>query len=374
VFRSTLVMMLAQMGSLNALEQAGNKAQKESKRAFWKRWIGGTLPSADTIGRVSSQLQCDGVRAIQRHLYSRLKRNKALRPAVGNRFSLLIDGHESSASYLRYCTDCLRRLIHTKKADRIQYYHRNVTAVLACKDFPLLLDVELQQPGEDEVAAAKRLLQRVLNDYPRAFDIIAADGLYVRQDFFRLALDHGKEVIATLKDERRDLLKDARGLFGCQPPVTSHHGPSLRQCWDIEHFTSWTQLGEEVRVVRSLETTTLSHHKPPQTEQVTSDWIWATTASSHKLSTEMVIAYGHGRWDIENKELNELVTYWHADHLYKHNATAIVAFWLLTMLAYNLFHAFIYRNLKPVVRRRYSKLHLARVTAAEIYCLPPQPT
>ena len=43
---------------------------------------------------------------------------------------------------------------------------------------------------------------------------------------------------------------------------------------------------------------------------------------------------------------NELVNGWHADHIYKHDPTAIEAFTLLAFLAYNLFHAFLACNLK----------------------------
>ena len=46
---------------------------------------------------------------------------------------------------------------------------------------------------------------------------------------------------------------------------------------------------------------------------------------------------------------------------------AMEAFWLLTMLAYILFHAFIGRNLKPVFRHRHTKRHLAELITAEIY-------
>jgi len=42
----------------------------------------------------------------------------------------------------------------------------------------LVLDAEPQRPGEGEVAAALRLLERVLTRYPRAFDVVLADGRY----------------------------------------------------------------------------------------------------------------------------------------------------------------------------------------------------
>jgi hypothetical protein len=45
VARSLFVMTLARLGSLNALEQTGQSS-------MWRRYLGGPLPSADTLGRV----------------------------------------------------------------------------------------------------------------------------------------------------------------------------------------------------------------------------------------------------------------------------------------------------------------------------------
>lgn len=138
VVGSALVMELAQMGSLNALSQTGGNC-------FWKDWLPeGVLPSADTIGRVFDLIEVHTLRFILKHVYSRLKRNKALRPALhDNLFAVIIDGHESTASYLRCCSDCLEREIKTVSGIKIQYYHRHVTAVLLCKGFVLLLDLKI---------------------------------------------------------------------------------------------------------------------------------------------------------------------------------------------------------------------------------------
>jgi hypothetical protein len=173
--------------------------------------------------------------------------------------------------------------------------------------------------------------------------------------------------VSVLKDERRDLIQDARGLFKTEEPTVVWYGNKKRQCWDIEHFNSWPQVGREVRVVRSLETTTIRRQVSKKQEQETSDWIWVSTLSKARICTENVINLGHARWDIENKELNELVNDWQVDHVYRHHPVAIEAFWLIIMLAYNLFHAFINLNLKPDVRYKYSCLSWAKVIASEIY-------
>ena len=102
-------------------------------------------------------------------------------------------------------------------------------------------------------------------------------------------------------------------------------------------------------------------------EKNISDWIWAGTISKEKLPTEAFVELAHNRWKIENNGFNELVNYWHADHVYRHDPVAIEAFWLLTMLAFILFHAFINLNLKPQIRYKHTKLHWAKLLTAELY-------
>ena len=210
-------------------------------------------------------------------------------------------------------------------------------------------------------------MERIFKNYPRAFELILADGLYTQAPFIKMAKKHGKKVITVLKDERRDLFRDAMGIFGSMEPTISQDGQTQKQCWDVEHFKTWTQLDEEIRVVRSLETTTVCRQKDKKEEEKRSDWVWAVTASQSMLSSNAVVAFGHKRWTIENECFNELVNDWAADHIYKHDPVAIVAFWLITMLAYNLFHAFIHYNLKPQLRKGHTKRYWAQVMAAVLY-------
>ncbi len=48
-------------------------------------------------------------------------------------------------------------------------------------------------PGEDEVCCAMQLLTRVLEAYPRAFDLVLADALYATAPFFNFLIDRGKQ-------------------------------------------------------------------------------------------------------------------------------------------------------------------------------------
>ena len=145
--QTTLVMFWAQLGSLHAVETV-------SGARFWPRfWLGQSLCSIDTIGRIHPQLRAADLRQGLHQVYERLKRNKALPLNLGHDVAVL-DGHESHASYRRHCSGCLQRTIHGAPGDEIQFYHRHVTLMLLPGSPPghaplrLLLDAEPQQPPE----------------------------------------------------------------------------------------------------------------------------------------------------------------------------------------------------------------------------------
>jgi len=115
VVRSVVVMFLARLGSLNALEPS------KSSRAL-SAWVGAEPPSADSLGRIAALLNHDQLRQVNHELYTRLKRNKALEAPKHGLIALCVDGHESHATYLRTCPDCLTRTVHTANGERIQYY------------------------------------------------------------------------------------------------------------------------------------------------------------------------------------------------------------------------------------------------------------
>jgi len=360
VVRAVVVMFLGRLGSLNALEQT-------RPSSFWRRWLGDEMPSADTIGRVCGLVERDALRAILRQEYTRLKRMKALGPPSHGLMMAVVDAHECGASFRRCCAGCLRRVVHTKEGDRIQSYHRYVALRLVGQDISIMLDIEPIRPSEDELAAARRLVERAVQLYPRAFDVVAGDGLYGNTEWFQFLRSPDLYGLAVLKENRPNLLEDARTLFGFRAGTDLSEGSLQRRCWDSEDFTSWPELAQRVRVVRSLETRTVRRQRDDRTETLTADWYWVTDLPMLQAPTRAVVRMGHDRWNIENQGFNELVNRWHADHLYRHQPTAVLVFTLLAMLCLNLFVAFYYRNLKAAARQQVSTLHVARLIVAELY-------
>lgn len=361
VVQSTLAMMLARLGSLNALEQTAGGS-------FWKKLLGTELPSADTLGRVYPTMAAGPIRRMQHELYARLKRIKALDPPEHGLMVAVLDGHETHATRRRCCSGCLERRLHTNTGERTEYYHRLVHMNLVGGERCLQLDAEPIQAGEDEVAAALRLLDRVIQSYPRAFDVVAGDALYARSDFFNHVRSLGKHALAVLKDENRDLMKDARGLWEQTTPAVRDLDGVHYQLWDQQGFTTWPQCQHPVRVVRSLETTQVKRQLDRKREEQTVEWAWVSTLPASSASTMTMVKTGHSRWSIENQSFNEMVTRWHGNHVYKHDGQAMLVCWLLLSVAVNLFTAFYQRNLKPAVRRLYDTLAIARQMLSEL-CL-----
>src|SRR6266852_3848745 len=317
VVKSSLVLFWARMGSSNAWEQVG-------RARFWQRWLGERAFSADTLGRVHALLDANGLRQGIHDVYECLKRNKAL-PDIYGLGVVVLDGHESHASYLRHCSGCLQRTIHGAGGDRIQFYHRQVTL------------------------------------------LVLADALYARAPFFNFLLARGKHALVVLKEERRDLYQDVAGLFDHVAPQPGSY--RSRQCnwWDFPDLLSWPQVQAPVRVVRSVETYTVRRQLDKQDEPQTSDWIWATTLPPVQVPVDRIVHLGHQRWDIENYGFNELANEWHSDHVFKHDPDAIACFLLVAFLAYNIFHAFLARNVKPAARQGKTQIFWAKLIAAQLY-------
>lgn len=353
-----LLIFLARLGSINAMSQ-------RRANAFYVKWLGGPLPGADVSGDVAATMDLGHLRELLQHVHARLKRNKGFpRSMEGFRF-LILDGHEGVSSYKRTWKKCLERIVHFAKGDCTQYYFRYVAAYLTNGKEFLMLDAESQLPGEGEIACAQRLLTRVFENYPRAFDVVCGDNLYMDPALWKLVRSHKKHIIAVLKNENRDLMVDARSLFENIEPSVFEDGKVRRQCWDLDGFTTWPQCGEQVRVVYSREDRTIKRQKNAENELCVSEWFWVTSLAPEQASTKTIVRAGHGRWGIENQGFNELSNQWHGDHAFKYNAHALIACTLLLFIAYNLFHAFIERNLKPEARAGRTQKYWADLIAAD---------
>lgn len=342
--------------SFNALEQDLRRPHR------WDRWVAGRKPSADTLGRVLSQVSLDPLRTLLGTVNRIAWRTKAIHSRPGEAYRVVaVDGHELSASRARCCAQCLRREVKVGGAPVVEYYHRVVVAQWVGVTPPAILDLERVAPGEGEVVAARRLLERIVPHYGRLLDVIVADALYLEAPFIRMVLEAGKHVVVVMKQEARELYQEAAELRALVPPQVMEDGPRSTRLWDLPELTSFSTLGCPMRVVWAEEVTTKATRVGGQRQVVVEEhtWVWVTDLPAPVVRPTAIQRWGHARWDLENRGFNELATLWHMDHCFIHHPVAMDALLLTLAVAFLTTYLFFERNLKPAARRHLTRLALA---------------
>lgn len=374
IFLVTFGMFAMRMRSLNTAEQSLRAPSR------WEEYVGKKIPSADDIGYVMARFALDELRDILAVIAHKVKRRKILKWL--SKYAYLkpywvaaLDGHELFSSYKRCCDKCLKREVETAKGKKTQYYHKIVMLQMVGVSPALTLDVEPVLPGEDEVAAALRIVKRIRKRYPRFIDILTVDALYLGAPFFKQLRKEGFHVVAVIKQENRDLYKDVEGLIKITEPEIINNGNREIKIWNLNGLTSWGQLETTVRVVcteeREIKNVRIAGKW--ETEEIVSNWYWATTLPSDQVKPELIYDCGHARWDIENRGFNDLSTNWGMNHCFHHEPNAIMGFLLVLFIAYVLTTIFFTRNLKPAFRKGKTKIFLALLLLCDLMNLQGKP-
>ncbi|MBW2148850.1 MAG: transposase [Deltaproteobacteria bacterium] len=261
----------------------------------------------------------------------------------------------------RHCPQCSQRTIMVKGQKLVEYYHRGVVCHFIGSALAVPLDEEMIRPGEGEVVAARRLLERVVRTYGRFFQAVVVDGLYLEAPFINFCQEHGKHVIAVLKGQHRVLLQDAQGLFSQMAPQVWQEPRRTVMLWEEEGFESCEGISTPLRVLYAQEIENKRSGVAGKWihTQETHHWLWATTIPASLMHARQLWEAAHRRWDIENDLFNTLSTHFSLDHCFRHHPTAILNFILTLFIAYVLLQSFYHRNLKPQRRAGFTLIGVA---------------
>ena len=356
---SLLLGAVLRVGSLLAL-------QAQTGRRGWQRQVGWQrVISDDAFGYVLERYRLEDWRAVLVAINRTLKANKAFASAqIQGLLVVALDANEQFKSRCRCCPECCQRSLEVKDATGqprtvTEYYHRQVYAQLHGPDFSVILDLEPIRPGEDEAAAALRLLGRMRRLYgPRFFDVVSVDAWYATGPFLGAVRKLGWGVVSVLKQERYEIYQEATVLSREQRPQTlrgEDRTVDLREVKDLNFGAAGP-----VRVVLAEERWTQRQQWAGHYERVArlSQWRWLVTAELDGYGPEVIWRAGHQRWGVENHAFNELTQHYHLTHCPHHEPVAILAWLLIRVLGFNLFELFV---------RLHGKLwRQGRVTLAEL--------
>ncbi len=210
--------------------------------------------------------------------------------------------------------------------------------------------------AEGETTAAQLFIGDVVRRHGRVVDILTFDALYAQAPVIHACLDHRIDVVIRMKEERRIIMQDAKGLFDARPADwewTERDADGHRvqvKAWDEESLSSWPQVRAPMRmvkVIRATEKTVLVGRKKQAETEVMERWM-ATTCSQQAVPVKMVHRIAAARWNIENNGVHDLKTYWHMDHPFVHDPIAIQAWLGILIIAANLVYTYVYGHLHHV--------------------------
>lgn len=325
--------------------------EAETKLPQWQRWVGYGHPiSHDTFRYVSARLDVGRLRRGAAWINRKLKRGKAFEACkLKGLLICSLDANEQFCSDHRCCPDCMSREITCKNAQgqeikKIQYYHKQVYAQLSGPQLSVILDFEPMRQGEEECAAALRLLRRLRKTYGRRFfNVVVIDSWYANGPFLKAVVEElGWPAVAVLKQERYEIYQEALALSGGPPDLEVDRDGRQVAIWDVPALRFSDSYTDPVRVVRARETWVERQRVGGEWKQVAKEqnWLWVVAGELDGYDGSTIRDIGHLRWKVENNAFGELTQHWQLTHCSHHHPAAVVALLYIKIIAFILFHAF----------------------------------
>jgi hypothetical protein len=131
----------------------------------------------------------------------------------------------------------------------------------------------------------------------RYCDIVVVDALYAVAPFMNTVLEQNKDILVKVKQENREIIKDAEGLFKCREPdlvlknVKVHKEAEASydvKIWDEEGFRVWSGVKRPLRCLKIEET----RLKNGRIEETYTEYL-VTSCPRRECSTCHVAVNGH---------------------------------------------------------------------------------
>lgn len=339
-----ILMFVLQFPSLNQFESL-----RPGQQLRLRHMIGmgsGKIPHRDALEDMAERLNVDELRALNWYIVRKQRKNKVFRQsAIDDLVAVAVDGIETYNSDKKQCEDCQTRR-HNNGV--VSFLHRFVVLVRIGGRSHTVIDVDMLVPRdgdnkqEGELTGGKRLIENNRAVLGHFADVVVGDALYFAAPFLNVVKACGMAAVIRLEDKTRKpfviALKWIRSGH--------YHALTFKERDGRKHLISVTAAdvrdvpmarykGKTIRVIRFIEHDETNPNAKDKT-------LWAATTLPIEKTAHTVWKLVHARWDIENDVFNQIVVYYHAKHMYCHNA--VEQFIWFIMIAFNLREAYLLRN------------------------------
>ncbi len=342
------------LGSLllgQVLRESSHHAIEALVHSAARRAMGVARPFGDdALGYFTERLAPGPMRQAVVTVVRGAKRNKAFE--ASRWIGLALDGTGTGGSAAWHCLLC-HPITNTAGAVLGHTHHLSLISVVGT-GLTLPFDVEPYGPGDSELRASERLLERAVGTLGRRFaDYVVVDGAYANAPFLHRVRAHGLHVVARLKDNLPTLANTARQHFEAQPPQqTFQVGADRVEIWDADGFDPWESLNwVTVRVLRYRQ------YKP---DGRIFEAYWLTDWPTAQIGSRALFGVAKSRWEIENQGFNVAKNGHDLEHVHHHHPASLLIGWLLVMFALTLERLYRLRYLHRGSHRPRAAIELVR--------------
>lgn len=296
------------------------------------------IPSDTQMRTILDNVLPDGLRPLYKNIVQQLQRGKVLEQMVFmNKYYLAsLDGTGYFTSKNIHCANCLQR--KNSHTGEITYSHQMLGAAIVHPDqkavIPLMPEPIVKQDGNEkndcERNAAKRLLAKLREDYPRLPLVIIEDALSANAPHIKEIKKHKFRFILGVKSGDHKYLFDYVEQAHKNGKTTEFE---VKKGKVIHRFRFLNDVplnksNKDVRV-NFLEYWEIKGNKSQY-------FSWITDFTVSKYNAFELMRGGRARWKIENETFNTLKNQgYHFEHNFGHGKNNLsVVFALLMMLAF----------------------------------------
>lgn len=305
------------------------------------------LPTYTALNDYLARLDPSQLSGLRHKMALKLLEINALRQKrlLGKSVRVILDGTGLFHFDYKHCEHCLRSRIpdHLKKpggGSEWYYYHKVLEAKAVLSDnLVISLGTEfIENENEDvkkqdcENAAAKRLMQRLKEEFPRLRICIQGDSLYAAEPIMKICREYRWDYIFMSKDgtqktvhEMYDYLKEARTVVENLCGKEKGTGGFLNGVHETAGKTEVMNVFEYTHTIKTKE----------DGEETEKDvhFLWITNIEITKKNLQEMIIAARGRWKIETSFFNQKCGTYRIEHQNSKNPNAMKNHYLLTQIA-----------------------------------------
>ena len=301
------------------------------------------MPHYDTLNYYLEKLSPDCLSDLRKKMVVSLIRGKQFNKnrLLGKYWRVILDGTGLFSFKEKHCANCLSTTRKTEDGKTVKlYYHKVLEAKLVLSDHVVISlgtefienEKENVEKQDCELNAARRLMKKIKQEYPRLPICIQGDALYAAESIMELCnKKYNWKYIFTQKTSRQKLLYESYEWI--------KRGEGTEQIQSLcKERGSGCYANHVEKVAGKKEVMNVFEYeyeeKKEDVKRHTIRFNWITNIELTKRNLEEMIITGRGRWKIENEGFNNQKNgVYRIEHLNSRNSNAMKNHYLLTQIA-----------------------------------------